>query len=69
MPQVGIAALQVGIQLTGNFGHFNVLTIALCVPLLACTDADGSIPGGLFPEVYSRSVAEAMATPTVSKNE
>jgi hypothetical protein len=53
---VGIAALQVGIQLTGNFGHFNVLTIVLCVPLLAC-GGDGSAVG--------ESVAKAMATPTL----
>ena len=30
----GIAALQLGIALTGNFGHFNVLTVVLCLPLL-----------------------------------
>ena len=29
-----IASLMVAIQLTGNYGHFNVLTLVLCVPLL-----------------------------------
>ena len=31
---LGIAALQFGIALTGNFGHFNVLTVVLCLPML-----------------------------------
>jgi hypothetical protein len=30
----GIGALMVGISLTGNYGFFNLLTIALCLPLL-----------------------------------
>ena len=51
-----VLLLQVGIQLGGNFGHFNVLTIVLCVPLLAC-GGDGSAVG--------ESVAKAMATPTL----
>lgn len=33
----GIAGLMVAIQLTGNYGHFNLLMLALCLPLL---DAD-----------------------------
>ncbi|HXT14769.1 MAG TPA: lipase maturation factor family protein [Gemmatimonadaceae bacterium] len=35
-----IASLMVGIQLTGNYGYFNVLIIVLCVPLL---DAHASL--------------------------
>eukprot|EP01052_Picozoa_sp_SAG31_P008788 SAG31_NODE_450_length_15512_cov_5.788555_7_plen_426_part_00 len=30
----GILGLQIGIQLTGNFGYFNVLTSVLCIPSL-----------------------------------
>ena len=36
---VATVALQLGIQATGNFGHFNVLTAVLCIPML---DADSS---------------------------
>ena len=43
-PRVGaaaaIAGLQAGIQATGNFGHFNVLTAVLCIPML---DAGSSL--------------------------
>lgn len=31
---MSIAGLMAGIQLTGNFGYFNLLTIVLCVPAL-----------------------------------
>jgi hypothetical protein len=31
---LGIGSLQLGIALTGNFGHFNVLTLVMCLPLL-----------------------------------
>jgi hypothetical protein len=36
----GIASLMVGIQLTGNFGYFNLLTIVLCC---ASMDTDSSL--------------------------
>ena len=31
---VALASLQVGIELTGNYGFFNLLTLVLCLPLL-----------------------------------
>jgi hypothetical protein len=37
---LAIATLMAAIQLTGNYGHFNLLAIVLCVPLL---DADASL--------------------------
>ena len=45
----GIAALQLGIALTGNFGHFNVLTVVLCLPLLdnPCGDPTPEPPGAV----------------------
>ena len=54
----GIGALQLGIALTGNFGHFNLLTLALCVPLLECGGGAGGMDSPLT------SVAEAIATAT-----
>jgi hypothetical protein len=51
---VGFAALMIGIQAMGNFGFFNMLTIALCVPLLdprpltAQTLADLGSPYGVI---------------------
>ena len=35
----GFIGLQLGIQLTGNFGYFNVLTAVLCVPLFDTADS------------------------------
>jgi hypothetical protein len=35
-----VLLLQVGIQLGGNFGHFNVLSLVLCLP---CFDLDSSL--------------------------
>jgi hypothetical protein len=58
----GIGALQLGIALTGNFGHFNLLTLALCVPLLEC----GGGAGGMDSPVTSAAEAIATATPLPS---
>ena len=41
-----IGALMLGIQLGGNFGYFNVLTIVLC---LGCLDTDSSVFDALPP--------------------
>jgi hypothetical protein len=49
---VGIVALMIGIQLGGNFGHFNLLTMVLCVTLL---DAHTTLLSG--------SRADAVASP------
>ena len=35
------AAFQVAILLTGNYGFFNMLTLALCVPMLHTSRASG----------------------------
>jgi hypothetical protein len=43
----GLVALQAGIQAAGNFGWFNVLTAALCLPLL---DATASAAEPWWPE-------------------
>ena len=51
------AALMIGIQCTGNFGYFNILTVVLTIPLLdadasvfdvgaACASACGGVLGG-----------------------
>jgi hypothetical protein len=34
LPAAGIAGLMAGIQLTGNYGFFNLITLVLCLPLL-----------------------------------
>ena len=43
----------------GNFGHFNLLTLALCVPLLECGGGGGSGEDG-----GAATLAEAIATPS-----
>lgn len=49
----GLFSLQIGIQLHGNFGWFNILTTTLCIPLLdPALDSPlgpataGAVPGG-----------------------
>ena len=46
-----IASLMVAIQLTGNYGHFNILMLTLCVPLLDCDASlfDQPLDGVLWP--------------------
>ena len=51
--------MQLGIALTGNFGHFNLLTVVLCIPLLEC----GSGTSGTVSPVTSPEEAIATATP------
>ena len=62
-----IAALMVGIQVTGNYGYFNVLTIVMCVPALAHSDAlswtlaDLLPPGVAFPPLTPAAVLPWLA--------
>src|SRR5262249_40768568 len=44
-----IATLMLAIQLTGNYGHFNVLMLVLCLPLL---DVNGSLLDQPLDEVF-----------------
>ena len=43
---VATIGMMVGIELSGNFGHFNILTAVLCVPLCADFDASAIIGDG-----------------------
>jgi hypothetical protein len=54
---VPLVFLQVLIALTGNYGFFNLLTIALCLPLLddACLPAFLRSPEGVLPPHPSRA--------------
>ena len=49
---LGIAALQFGIALTGNFGHFNVLTVVLCLPMLDALECPLGVGN---PALYAHS--------------
>jgi hypothetical protein len=45
---LGIGSLQFGIALTGNFGHFNILSFVLCLNLFSSPDCSslGGLSGG-----------------------
>ncbi len=58
----GIAGLMVGIQLSGNFGYFNLLTLVVCISCLDHSSAltDVSLPGLLAPEHLPFTLAFAV---------
>jgi len=54
----GIASLMAGIQATGNFGYFNLLTAVLCIPLLDATST-------LLPAIVADTVRPLLAPASV----
>ena len=56
--------LQLGIQLTGNYGTFNVLTAALAIPLLAPDCREAYALSGAASSPYTAATTTAGSAPS-----